>query len=161
MRIFYVFKTPFYQPKYKEFYNFDELKKFLQSFNFMQPHFSSNIPTGLPEFQLGCCFGLKINGDFCKSEIKWGPKFIVGRNVRKDENGKVFITVPMDVKGNQAQQDLVFREYKEIRFNKNMADAIIDLDSLRQIWPKRKKTKTELVRFFMTAAKLQRKGLYR
>ena len=49
----FVFRTPFYEPRYQEFYNITHLKEFLTEFNFMAPHAVSNLSTGLPEFQLG------------------------------------------------------------------------------------------------------------
>ena len=67
----------------------------------------------------------------------------------------------MDKKDTGEVSDIVYREYQEIRFNKNMADAIIDLVSMRQIWPKRKTPKTELVKFLVHAAKESYKLKYR
>lgn len=161
IKTLFIFKTSFYNPQYKEFYSSDELKNFLHSFDFMQSHAISNVPTGLPEFQLGCCFGVHVNGDFCKSNIKWGPRFIVGSEVREDEKGRIFVKVPMDKKETSDVSSVVYREYQEIRFNKNMADAIIDLVSMQQIWPKRKHSKTELVKFLLYAIKESYKLKYR
>ena len=67
----------------------------------------------------------------------------------------------MDKKETSDVSSVVYREYQEIRFNKNMADAIIDLVSMQQIWPKRKKPKTELVKFLVHAAKENYKLKYR
>lgn len=145
----YVFKTPFYTPCYKEFYRPEDLKNFLQKFNFLRSHQQTNIPTGLPEFQLGCRMGVIIDGYYYKSEVKWGPKFIVGHHVRIDKNGKIFASVPMDkILDDGENKNRVSREYQEIRFSKNMANAIIDLRSLRQIWPQCKTPSTELAKFF-------------
>ncbi len=151
----YVFKTDFYAPKYKEFDNKHKLKNFLEDFDFMESHKPSNFPTGLPEFTLGVCVKLKIKGVLYKSDVKWGPKFLVGRFVRQDDKGKLFAKVPMDKPGRNLP--MIEREYKEVPFKKHSADAVIDLDRMLQVWPVRNKSRTELAKFFNRAAKEKNK----
>lgn len=150
----YVFKPPFYTPNYKEFYSSHELKDFLQNFNFMRVHESKEFNTGLPEFQLGYRIGVIINGFYYKSDVKWGPRFIAGKRVREEKDGKIFASVPMD---KISDTKIIKREYQEVRFSKNMADAIINMDSLNQIWPKHQKFNSELLKFFRRAMKEQNK----
>ena len=152
----YVFKTPFYTPHYKEFYSLYDLKDFLQRFNFMRSHKNTNIPTGLPEFRLGYRVGVVINGFYYKSDVKWGPRFIVAKSIREEKNGDIFALVPMDIVHGDEDSN-IRREYGEIKFNKSTADAIIDLSTLKQIWPKRHKYANELERFLRQVIKNTKK----
>ncbi len=148
----YVFKTPFYTPHYKEFYSLHDLKNFLQKFNFMRSHQNTNISTGLPEFRLGYRVGVVINGFYYKSDVKWGPRFMVAKSIRETEKGEIFALVPMDKIPNPGANK-IWREYAEIRFNKSRVDAIIELGSLTQIWPKKRNYAAELPKFLKQAAK--------
>ncbi len=90
-----VFKTPFYEPRYKQFRNPSELQKFLTVFDFMRPHMCSRLQTGMPEFQLGTKLEFTIDGYFCESDVKWGPRFIVARAVTNNQ-GRIFADIPTD-----------------------------------------------------------------
>ena len=98
----FVFRTPFYEPRYQEFYNIAHLKEFLTEFNFMAPHAVSNLSTGLPEFQLGTKLEFTIDGYFCES--------IVARAVTNNQ-GRIFADIPTDAPGGDDDSMLVTREY--------------------------------------------------
>lgn len=147
----YVFKTPFYEPKYKEFHNILELKNFLQTFDFMKPHAATGLQTGLPEFQLGVCIKVASNEYSTFSNIKWGPRFIVARSVKKDEKGHLVAEIPMDAAC--STNYLIHREYKDMPIRNGMADAFIDLKNLKQVWPKCETPRSELQKFFTQSLK--------
>lgn len=152
VRKMYVFKTPFYEPKYKEFYSVNELTKFLQNFDFMQPHEVRNFSAGLPEFQIGAKISFSVNGNFCESDVLWGPKFLAGRCVHIVDK-KVFAFLPMD-KISDDKTNFIGREYKPIQIRPGLTNAVIDLATMRQLWPNcHKKVDTELTKFFLYIAK--------
>lgn len=97
-----VFKTPFYEPRYKQFRNPSELQKFLTVFDFMRPHMCSRLQTGMPEFQLGTKLEFTIDGYFCES--------IVARAVTNNQ-GRIFADIPTDAPGGDDDSMLVTREY--------------------------------------------------
>ena len=147
MRPLFVFRTPFYSPQYQEFYNAAQLKEFLMDFDFMQPHKISRLPTGLPEFQLGTKLVFEIDGYFGESDVRWGPRFIAGRNVNIDSRtGRVYADVPLDSHVGP-QNGIIRREYCKIPFRRNMADAVIDLSNLRQLWPVCENSCSEFIKF--------------
>lgn len=86
------------------------------------------------------------------SEIKWGPKFIVAKFLRKDKNGNFWALVPMD-DFNYDENGNVNRVYREIRFNKGMADAVLHLNSLSQVWPKKYLCDSVMEKFFKQTEK--------
>lgn len=146
VRKLFVFKTPFYSPKYKEFYSIEELREFLKGFDFMKPHTVSNFSTGLPEFQVGVKVLFGIDGEIVQSEVYWGPRFIVGRGVSVEDK-KIYALVPMD-KASISKNGLVEREYKFVKLPNGTVDAVIDLRNMYQLWPKcHKRTKTEFDKF--------------
>lgn len=139
-----VFKTPFYQPAYSEFRNPSELQKFLAGFDFMRPHTCSRLQTGLPEFQLGTKLEFTLDGYFCESNIQWGPRFIVGRAAYTDGH-RIIAEIPMDVADTDGK--MVKREYKTVQLHRGMADAIINLQNMRQLWPCTEESRSEFVKF--------------
>ena len=150
-----VFQTPFYDPQYRQFRNPSELQKFLAGFDFMRPHMVSRLQTGLPEFQLGTKLEFTLDGYFCESDIKWGPNLLVGRNVRTAGN-KILVDVPMDAPPNaSADSMMVSHAYQTIQIYRDMADAVVDLRTMRQLWPLCEESRSEYVKF-LTAVNRQR-----
>lgn len=141
-----VFKTPFYEPRYKQFRNPSELQKFLTVFDFMRPHMCSRLQTGMPEFQLGTKLEFTIDGYFCESDVKWGPRFIVARAVTNNQ-GRIFADIPTDAPGGGGDSMLVTREYKLVQIHRDMADAVIDIHNMRQLWPVCEESRSEFVKF--------------
>lgn len=148
----YVFQTNFYTPKYKEFYRLNDLKDFLRKFSFMRSHDNLDISAGLPEFRLGYRVGVVINGYYYKSDIHWGPRFICAKSIRKNDEGDVIALVPVD-KVSYGMSNKVRRTYEEMKIVRKKVDAIIDMKSLRQIWPKRSNNSNELERFIKQVCK--------
>ncbi len=144
-----VFKTPFYEPTYCEFRNPPELQKFLADFNFMRSHELTDWSVGRPEFQLGTRLEFDIDDYLCESNIKWGPRFIVGRNVRVDGK-KILAEIPVDAASNNGL--IVKREYATVALNRGMMDAVIDLHTMRQLWPLCESHHSELSKFFARVA---------
>ncbi len=156
VRPIFVFKTHFYEPSYCEFKSFISLKNFLKNFDFMHPHEVSRLSTGLPVFQLGVKYECFLEGYVFRSDVKWISAFLCGRYCRKDQNGKMFVSVPFDKVINNTNSEIVYREYKEIPFHKNMADAVINIDKMRQVWPKNYTT-SEMKKFLASVEKIKRK----
>ena len=152
-----VFKTPFYKPSYREFYNFDSLRYFLKDFDFMRSHKRSKLSTGLPIFRLGVRFEVRFEDELYKSDVKWISAFLCGLYLRKIDSGKMFVTVPMDKTIEKSSAKVVNREYKEIPFNESMANAVINLNNFYQVWPRRPFNKTEWVRFIKSVNKIESK----
>lgn len=149
----FVFRTPFYEPRYQEFYNIAHLKEFLTEFNFMAPHTVSNLSVGLPEFQLGAKLEFVMDGYYCGSDIRWGPRFIVARSVRIDNaSGRAYADVPMDSHC-MRMDGIVNREYREILLHRGITDAVINLHNLRQLFPVCKENRSELNKFLSTIAR--------
>ncbi len=144
-----VFKTPFYEPTYRQFRNPSELQKFLAVFDFMRPHKFSHMQTGLPEFQLGTKLEFTIDGYFCESNVKWGPRFIVAQSVYL--NGKsIFARLPMDVPTDPGKGAVVMRELDMVRLHPGMMDAILDMNDIRnfrQLWPICEESRSEFIKF--------------
>ena len=149
-----VFQTPFYEPTHRLFKSPAELQKFLAGFDFMRPHMVSRLQTGMPEFQLGTKLEFTLDGYFCESDIKWGPKFLVGRNVRHDGN-RVVADFPMDSHHAAPDSMMITREYRTMPVHRDMADAVIDLRNMRQLWPMCEESRSEYVKF-LTAVNRQR-----
>ena len=143
----FVFRTPFYEPRYQEFYNVTHLKEFLTEFNFMAPHAVSNLSTGLPEFQLGTKLEFILDGYYCESDIRWGPRFIAARSIRIDNaSGRVYADVPMDSHSRNGGR-IVNREYREILLHRGITDAVINMHNLRQLLPVCEENRSELNKF--------------
>lgn len=153
-RAVYVFKTSFYEPKYKEFYTQKDLEKFLSELDFMKPHLESRYSVGLPEFQLGSCLVVYKDGNCFKSDVKWGPKFIIGNNINIDKDGQVFIDVATD--DIKSDGKIIKRIYKKTKLNKNRIDAIIESDCHHQIWPKCDRWKKTVFIKFLTQVSKQK-----
>lgn len=151
------FKTPFYEPHYREFYDFYSLQCFLKTFDFMRTHKRSNLSTGLPIFHLGVKYEVALGDNVTQSNVKWISAFLCASNLRKDSDGKMFVSVPMDKKMGNSNAKTVYREYKEIAFNKDMVDAVINLDNFYQIWPRCSLKKTEWVKFLKSVQKIEGK----
>lgn len=152
-----VFKTPFYKPLYREFYNFDSFKYFLKDFNFMRSHKRSKLSTGLPIFKLGVKYEILIENNIYQSDIKWISAFLCGEYLRKSDNGKKFVSIPMDKTIEKKGAKIVHRECREIPFNESMANAVINLENLHQIWPKCSIKKSEFMRFLKSVRKMESK----
>lgn len=150
----YVFKSDFIST-YEEFFNSYQLKQFLEEVDFLSPSVSQKFKT-LPEFRLGTRLFVENCGEIQKSDITWGPKFLVGRSVRIDTKGRIFADVPMDVHTDSEYSPVTYREYQEIRFYKGMADAVFDINNLRQIWPKREVNQNEFIKYLARAEKLKK-----
>lgn len=151
------FKTPFYEPTYREFYDFYSLQNFLRKFNFMRAHDRSNLSTGLPGFHLGVKYELVLGDVLYQSDVKWISAFLCGSYLRKDADGKMFVSVPMDKELGRKNAKTVYREYREIPFNEDMADAVINLDKFYQVWPKCSFEKSEWVKFLKSVSKIESK----
>ncbi len=154
LKTLYVLKSDFIST-YKEFFNSRCLKSFLENVNFLSPHIMSKF-NSLPEIQLGTRRYIKLNGELLKSDIKWGPRILVGLSVRTDSKGRIFAVVPMDSLEKSEYSSFVYREYKEIRFYKGMADAIFDINNLCQIWPKREINQNEFIKYLTKIEKLKK-----
>lgn len=141
-----VFKTPFYTPQYNEFRNPSELARFLTGFDFMRPHEVSNMSIGRPEFQLGTKLEFVLDGYFCESDVKWGPRFLVARRVY-DCGGRMFAEVPSDKPTSELDATTVFREYRPMQIFRGMVDAIVDIRDMHQLWPKCEASRSEYVKF--------------
>lgn len=152
-----VFKTPFYEPNYCEFYDCCSLQDFLKKFNFMRSHNRSRFSTGLPLFHLGVKYELVLGDVLYQSDVKWISAFLCGTNLRKDTNGKMMVSVPMDKELGRKNDKTVYREYREIPFYADMADAVINLDKFRQVWPKCSFEKSEWVKFLKSVRKIESK----
>lgn len=150
----YVFKSDFIST-YEEFFNSRYLKQFLEEVDFLSPGIPQNFKC-LPEFRLGTRLFVEDCGELYKSDITWGPKFLVGRSVRTDSKGRIFADVPMDVHTDSEYSPVVYRDYQEIRFYRGMADAIFDINKLRQIWPKREVNQNEFIKYLAMAEKLKK-----
>ena len=151
-----VFKTSFYEPSYCEFRNISSLQNFLKNFDFMRPHKISRLSTGLPIFRLGVKYECFIEGYVFRSDVKWLSAFLCGRYCKKDKNGKMVVSVPFDKIIEKDNGSTVYREYKEIPFHKDMVDAVINVDKLRQVWPKNV-TMSEMVKFLKSVEKNKNK----
>lgn len=151
VRPLFIFRTPFYEPRYQEFYSTARLREFLTEFNFLAPHIPSVAPSGLAEFQLGARMEFFIDGYACSSDVRWGPRFVVGRRVKFDGK-RMFIETPLDT---SVCDNLVLRQYCEIPFHRGMADAVINLDGLRQLWPVCENSRSELIKFLTRTAREQ------
>ena len=138
-----VFRTPFYEPNFQDFYTRAQLKEFLSEFDFMAPHRPSCLPTGTAEFQLGSQIEFDIDGYSLSSDIQWGPRFIVARHVKYDGK-RILIESPVD---SDMRRGMVSREYRYIPFHRGMADAVIELRKLRQLWPICENSRSEFIRF--------------
>ncbi len=147
-RAVYIYKTNFYEPRYKEFYSRKDLEQFLSELDFMKPHLKTCYSVGLPEFQLGSCLVVYKDGECCRSDIKWGPRFMIGNNISVDKDGHIFVDIAMDRIENG--EILIQRDYKKTKLNKNRIDAIISSDSHSQIWPKCDRWKKTVFIKFLT-----------
>ena len=92
-----------------------------------------------------------IDGYACSSDVRWGPRFVVGRRVKFDGK-RMFIETPLDA---SVCDNLVLRQYCEIPFHRGMADAVINLDGLRQLWPVCENSRSELIKFLTRTAREQ------
>lgn len=146
-----VFKTPFYEPQYKQFRNPSELQKFLTGFDFMRPHMPSRLQTGMHEFQLGTKLEFTIDGYFCESDIKWGPRFIAARGISIDNN-RVYADVAMDCL-DTVNNSIVTREYRPIQIHHGRVDAIVDMHNMQQLWPACEESRSEFVKFLTCVAR--------
>lgn len=144
-----VFQTPFYEPHICDFKNVAELKRFFQfCFNFMRPHEKTTLQTGLPEFRLGTRYSFSFDGYYYESDIKWGPRFIVAKNIIHDSDGRIFANIPVDAPTNSSESDeLVYREFRSVQITPRMANATIDINTHRQLWPICEENRSEFARF--------------
>ena len=136
---FRVFRTP------------HTLKTFLESWNYMQPSPSGEMSEVLPEFRLGTRLRFNLDDYLCRSDILWGPRFIIGRAMRMDGK-RLFVDAPMTKIGAFGLANSS-REWREIPFHHGMADAVIDLTNMRQLWPKCEFSRSELARFMTRVAR--------
>lgn len=150
----YVFKSDFIS-SYEEFFNSHYLKQFLKEVDFLSTGITRKFKC-LPEFRLGTRFFVEDYGEIYKSNIIWGPKFLVGYRVRTDSKGRMFVLVPMDVTLNCEDSNCINVKYQEIRFYRGMADAVFDINNLRQIWPKREINQNEFIKYLAMAEKLKK-----
>lgn len=153
-RAVYIFKTSFYEPRYKEFYNRKDLEQFLSELDFMKPYLKTSYSAGLPEFQLGSCLVVYKDGECLRSDIKWGPKFIIGNNISVDKEGRIFIDIATDKIAKDG--NIIQRDYKKTKLNKNRIDAILSSVDHHQIWPKCDRWKKTVFIKFLTQVSKQK-----
>lgn len=145
----FVFNTPWrssFYDSYHECHNAKDLKKYLSRYDFSAPSVIHGYSGVLPEFRLGTKYDFTINGYDFKSGVKWGPRFLFARDIRLDGK-RIFINVPMDASVSDADGVDVPRVWQWMPFHHGMADAVIDLYNLRQLWPKCEESRSELNKF--------------
>lgn len=130
-----------------------ELKKFLLAYDFIAPSVVYTYKHGAPSFRLGTKYIFSVDGYDFTSDIKWGPRFWVGRNIRTDGK-RMFIESPTAPISNIcADGTETPHVWREVPFQHGMADAVIDLKNLRQIWPKCEGARSELAKFIARASR--------
>lgn len=151
-----IFKTPFYTPQQQEFYNPVDLTDYMRQLDafFMRPHKSTHLQVGLPEFQLGFCSEASCDGVSMDSDVKWGPRFLVACDVREDGK-RLVVTVPADCIAQDNQNGVIKRQWREVAVAQHTVDAVFDCHNMRQLWPRRERAKTELVRFLTKFARFK------
>lgn len=159
-RILFTYRTPFYDPIYSEFWNRVELYNFLSNLNFMKSHFPTNMTVGMPEFQLGIRTAYNIDGNLYKSDIEWGPRFLVAHNVSMaSHNELISAEIPMDAYKNS--EPLVQRTLRCVPLAVGEYDAVLDMHKMNkidQIWPPaRSHEKTVFAQFMAHALRCQNK----
>lgn len=152
-RVKIAFKTPFYEPNYAEFYNPLVLTEFLRHLDFMKSHVATHLTVGMPEIQLGLRTIVHDGGNEYISKVAWSARVLVGRDVRID-GARVFATVPMDAPLRLDNGD-VARQWREILVDTAKYSAVIDNATMKQLWPRCRKDKTEFARFMTEFARAQ------
>lgn len=124
------------------FNNVGGLSKFLHQYDFTTVS-DKQLPYCAPMFRLGTFLRFCVDGYECESDIKWGPRFIVGQRVRMD-NKRIFIT---------SQYNTSMLGVNEMPFHIGMVDAVVMPESMRQLWPHcGEYSRSELARFMTRVA---------
>ncbi len=148
IKVKYVYRTSFCQPAYQQFNSARDLSNFLNRVDFMAPRLISRLSPGLPQFQLGTVLEVTLNGYLCRSDIKWGPVFLVARNIDFDAHGRMIAEIPSD-SSTSPKNGIISRELAWRHVNPADFSAILNVDNLHQLWPyASEKSRTELCKFF-------------
>lgn len=64
-----------------------------------------------------------------------------------NNQGRIFADIPTDAPGGDGDSMLVTREYKLVQIHCDMADAVIDIHNMRQLWPICENSRSEFIKF--------------
>lgn len=147
-RIVIVFNQPYRNqiPQTVEFNNNMQLIEFLRELDFSRPHISNNSFMEYPEFRLGTKTVVFKDGQSIESDVRWGPRFIIGDNIKIDKKS-VVASVMRDTPCS-GKNRLVKPHLCDVKLRTGSYDAVIQPGAaLKQIWPHVENSRGELVRF--------------
>lgn len=144
-----VFDTPWHSDQMENYYeskNAKDLKKFLSRYDFTEQSRIYSYGFTMPEFRLGTKYYIDYDGYKFNSTIKWGPRFLVGRQIRM-EGKRLFVNIPVDTVLSDADGVDVPRKWQWVNIHNKMYDAVIDLSKMRHLWPYCEESRSELNKF--------------
>lgn len=144
-------------PETVVFNNNAQLMEFLRGLDFSRAHISGDDFMQYPEFRLGTKTIVYTDDRSIESDVRWGPRFVFGNNVRV-ENKSVVVSVMRDVPCSD-KKGLVRPRLCNVKLRNGSYDAVIQPgNKLKQIWPRVENSRGELVRFMTSFAREREKS---